>query len=147
MNKPTFVAAALMSAALTAQILANEPREASSSSGPVCEDNIKQAYYPASAVIQNRQGRVLLEYSVNGEGRVSAVKIISEEPRGAFAKAARTFMANLTCRVPADWAQDAGPGKRYRLNMIFEFAPGGKLQPLSARDPVFNVTATRPRGA
>jgi hypothetical protein len=80
---------------------------------------------------------------VNGQGRATDVKILSEAPRGAFTRAAKTFIANLTCELPPGWSEKESAGRRYRLNMIFEFKPGGHLQPLSPKDPVFTVQAAK----
>lgn len=100
-------------------------------------------YYPAIAIRNHQEARVLIEYRVNGKGRGTDIHVFAEAADDVFREPAKSFIENLKCKVPPTWEADGGPGRPYLLNIIFQFEPGGILRPLLPEKSVAAISVKR----
>jgi TonB family protein len=101
---------------------------------PTCVFLSKQSYFPQAALAQHMQGRVLVEFNVTASGRIDATKVMAAEPEELFQNAALGALANMHCEVPANWVASGGAAQRFRASFVFEYSPGGAIQPYKPND-------------
>ena len=86
---------------------------------PPYRGTLRDDYYPADARQHYRQGRALVEFSVDAHGVPTDVVVVSAEPAREFDDAARLLARNLRYQVPAGW-QPGAAAHRFRLGVRFQ---------------------------
>jgi len=86
---------------------------------PPYKRTLKDDYYPEDARGHALQGRVLVEFNVDGRGVPKDVVMINAEPAHAFDESARTLVKNLRFEVPAGWEQ-SGAAHRFRIGVRYQ---------------------------
>lgn len=78
-------------------------------------------HYPEPAKGLNQEGSVLVEFSIDSDGKTTDVKVIrSDSP--SFAEVAMKGFSESTFKVPADW-NSSNAAFRYRVAIVFCFPP------------------------
>ena len=111
------IAAAMASMALGRGVLAQgmvPPIEL-----PPYKGTLKDDYYPESARGHALQGRVLVEFNVDGRGVPKDVVVANAEPARDFDESARMLVKNLRFEVPAGWEQ-RGAAHRFRIGVRYQ---------------------------
>jgi len=80
---------------------------------------LRDDYYPADARLHFRQGRALVEFSVDAHGVPTDVVLVNSDPAREFDDAARMLARHLRYQVPPDWEQGAA-ARRFRLGVRFQ---------------------------
>jgi TonB family protein len=86
---------------------------------PPFRGTLRDDYYPADARLHLRQGRALVEFSVDARGMPTDVVLLNAEPSREFDEAARLLARNLRYQVPPGWEQGAA-ARRFRLGVRFQ---------------------------
>jgi TonB family protein len=86
---------------------------------PAFRGTLRDDYYPADARLHYRQGRALVEFSVDARGVPTDVVVVSAEPAREFDDAARLLARNLRYQVPPDW-QPGAAAHRFRIGVRFQ---------------------------
>jgi TonB family protein len=86
---------------------------------PAFRGTLRDDYYPMDARLHYRQGRALVEFSVDAHGVPTDVVVVSAEPAREFDDAARLLARNLRYQVPAGW-QPGAAAHRFRLGVRFQ---------------------------
>jgi TonB family protein len=85
-------------------------------------------YYPDQAKRLNAQGRILLGFNIDDRGRAAEIKIESAEGIKILSDSAVTILKSLVFELPAAPVSAALGSEQYRMSVVFELAPCGKLQ-------------------
>jgi TonB family protein len=151
-NKPSVVLLALRcsivftvsSASLAWSNDSSAPDSVQAPDKPKCKlKNMAGLYYPPPAIRLNQQGRVYIAYTIDKSGKVDKVKVIASEPADAFTRTSLLFLSALRCDVSKNWTEIHGPDHFFGTNFVYEFEPGGRIQPFEPKDDVVKVTASR----
>jgi TonB family protein len=86
---------------------------------PPYRGTLRDDYYPTDARLHYRQGRALVEFSVDAHGVPTDVVVVSAEPAREFDDAARLLARNLRYQVPPDW-QPGAAAHRFRIGVRFQ---------------------------
>jgi TonB family protein len=86
---------------------------------PPYKGELKDDYYPPDARQHYRQGRALVEFTVDARGVPADVVVVNAEPAREFDEWARRLARNLRYQVPAGWDQSAA-AHRFRLGVRFQ---------------------------
>ena len=81
------------------------------------------ANYPLRAARLNQEGRVLVEFKISQEGRVTALAVTLAEPAGAFDAAALHYVRDLEFDVPTNWRTSGGTNQSFHFGFIFLLRP------------------------
>jgi TonB family protein len=100
-------------------------------------------FYPPPAIRLNQQGRVFIACTIDQAGKVAKVKVIEAEPANAFTRTALVFLSAWRCDVSKNWTELHGPDHFFDINFVFEFEPGGVIQPFEPIGDVVKITASR----
>jgi TonB family protein len=87
---------------------------------PPYRGTLRDDYYPDDARQHYRQGRALVEFSVNGNGVPTDVVVVASEPPREFEKSAHLLVRNLRFEVPSGWQASAAASHRFRLGVRFQ---------------------------
>src|ERR1700733_6699716 len=79
---------------------------------PPYKGTLKDDYYPEDARAHALQGRVLVEFNVDGRGGPKDVVLVNAEPARDFDESARMLVKHLRFEVPAAWGQ-SGAAHRF----------------------------------
>ena len=96
--------------------------------------------YPQRALMQGIEGRVVLEFALDGQGRVRDIHVLRSQPAGMFDDAAIQALDQWTFAVPA-----AAGSRRFTLGLDFRLPGAAKLaddQGMRARFPCVVPTGT-----
>jgi TonB family protein len=120
---------------------------------PPYKGTLKDDYYPEYARGHALQGRVLVEFNVDGRGVPKDVVVVNAEPARNFDDSARRLVKNLRYEVPAGWEQSAGAhrfrmGVRYQVIQCINFShcesePRNPPADYEAADRTYIVNAQR----
>jgi len=120
---------------------------------PPYKGTLKDDYYPEDARGHALQGRVLVEFSVDGRGVPKDVVVANAEPARNFDDSARRLVKNLRYEVPAGWEQNAAAhrfrmGVRYQVIQCINFShcesePRNPPADYEAADRTYIVSAQR----
>jgi TonB family protein len=142
------IAAAMATIVLDRGALAPRPIEL-----PLYKGTLKDDYYPEYARGHALQGRVLVEFNVDGRGVPKDVVVVNAEPARNFDDSARRLVKNLRYEVPAGWEQSAGAhrfrmGVRYQVIQCINFShcesePRNPPPDYEAADRTYIVSAQR----
>jgi protein TonB len=113
-----FSAASLAALGTTAQQVAS-----TRISLPPMNASVDPDVYPAPALKNGVQGRVLLEFTVSARNRVDDVTVVDSEPQGMFDTAARKTLNAIRFTVPKDWAESGSVLHRFTLSVVFKVSP------------------------
>jgi TonB family protein len=86
---------------------------------PPYKGELKDDYYPPDARQHYRQGRALVEFTIDARGVPVDVVVVNAEPAREFDEWARRLARNLRYQVPAGWDQGAA-SHRFRLGVRFQ---------------------------
>jgi len=87
--------------------------------------SIPEDYYPAQAMRLEQSGRVLLAYSVAGDGSAQNLSVV--ESAGKILDEAATRLLKATRHVvPEEWNELGGSSKRYRFCIIYRLEEGSE---------------------
>jgi TonB family protein len=86
---------------------------------PPYKGELKDDYYPPDARQHYRQGRALVEFTVDARGVPADVVVVNAEPAREFDEWARRLARNLRYEVPSGWDQSAA-AHRFRLGVRFQ---------------------------
>ena len=93
------------------------------------------------------QGRVLIDVQLDEHGSLTHPVIVSSDKNGAFPDylndAATRVVRALRCKAIGVSVLGESAKDGYRLNIVFELAPGGVLLPYPASDWQLAITAPR----
>jgi TonB family protein len=132
------------SLALTDEVPATE-----SQSPPVLPKIKSQGgfYYPDKAKLLNAQGRFLLGFKINDHGRAAGIKIESAEGSQILSDSAVTILKSMVFERPAAPASAVVGSQQYRMSVVFELEPCGKLEHFDvSKDARISVCGSRLRG-
>jgi hypothetical protein len=105
-------------------------------------------FYPSSAARSLTQGSVGVEFQIDDEGRVQDLAATFADS-GDFATSATEYLTQGRFRIPADWVQSGGPGRRFFLEVQFSIARGdagcAKKPPRVADSDVLTVCRVQPK--
>lgn len=120
---------------------------------PPYKGTLKDDYYPEYARGHALQGRVLVEFNVDGRGVPRDVVVVNAEPARNFDDSARRLVKNLRYEVPAGWEQNAAAhrfrmGVRYQVIQCINFShcesePRNPPADYEAADRTYIVSAQR----
>jgi TonB family protein len=114
----TAVAAVIALLALDRGLLAQDAATAPIQLPPY-KGELKDDYYPPDARQHYRQGRALVEFSVDARGVPADVVLVNAEPAREFDDLARRLARNLRYQVPPGWDQSAA-SHRFRIGVRFQ---------------------------
>jgi TonB family protein len=86
---------------------------------PPYKGELKDDYYPPDARQHYRQGRALVEFTLDARGVPLDVVVVNAEPTREFDDLARRLAKNLRYEVPAGWDQSAA-SHRFRIGVRFQ---------------------------
>jgi len=86
---------------------------------PPYKGELKDDYYPPDARQHYRQGRALVEFSIDSRGVPADVVLVSAEPAREFDEWAQRVARNLRYQLPAGWDQTAA-SHRFRMGVRFQ---------------------------
>jgi len=86
---------------------------------PPYKGELKDDYYPPDARQHYRQGRALVEFTIDARGVPTDVVLVNAEPARDFDDSARRLVKNLRYQVPAGWDQSAA-SHRFRIGVRFQ---------------------------
>ena len=86
---------------------------------PPYKGTLKDDYYPEDARAHALQGRVLVEFNVDGRGVPKDVVLVNAEPARDFDESARMLVKHLRFEVPAGWEQ-SGAAHRFRIGVRYQ---------------------------
>jgi TonB family protein len=86
---------------------------------PPYKGELKDDYYPPDARQHYRQGRALVEFTLDARGVPGNVVLVNAEPAREFDDLARRVARNLRYEVPAGWDQSAA-SHRFRIGVRFQ---------------------------
>jgi hypothetical protein len=105
-------------------------------------------FYPASAARSLTQGSVGVEFQIDDRGRVQDLAATFAD-NGDFATSATAYLTQGKFRIPADWVQNGGPGRRFFLEVQFSIARGdascAKKPPRIADSDILTVCRVQPK--
>jgi TonB family protein len=120
---------------------------------PPYKGTLKDDYYPEDARAHALQGRVLVEFNVDGRGVPKDVVLVNAEPARDFDESARMLVKHLRFEVPAGWEQSAAAhrfriGVRYQMIQCINFshceaAPRNPPADYEAADRTYVVSMQR----
>jgi len=111
------IAAAMASIALGRGALAQGT--ASPIELPPYKGTLKDDYYPEDARGHALQGRVLVEFNVDGRGVPKDLVVVNAEPAREFDESARMLVKNLRFEIPAGWEQ-SGAAHRFHIGVRYQ---------------------------
>ena len=104
-----------------------------------------EVLYPEKAAKLALEGRVLVDVDLAGDGSVTNPVIVSSDPTpriaNAFDATALRLVQEFRCRPRAPSILGADSMGKYRISVVFELAPGGRLLAHPASDKQFRVLA------
>jgi hypothetical protein len=80
-------------------------------------------FYPASAARSLTQGSVGVEFLIDDQGRVQEFAATFAD-NSDFATSAAEYLNTGRFRIPSDWVQNGGPGRRFFLEVQFSIGRG-----------------------
>src|SRR6202167_1935124 len=86
---------------------------------PPYKGTLKDDYYPEDARAHALQGRVLVEFNVDGRGVPKDVVLVNAEPARDFDESARMLVKHLRFEGPAGWEQ-SGAAHRFRIGVRYQ---------------------------
>lgn len=99
-------------------------------------------FYPATAIRQSVQGRVLVEFGIDKDGRAVKPRVVTAEPDRILPQDALSHVKRFRCDVPLQWVLSGGTQRRLRASLVYEFAPGGVIQHFVPSDYPITITAS-----
>jgi TonB family protein len=129
--------------------LADEAPATESPSPPVWPKIKSQGtiYYPDKAKRLNAEGRFLLGFKINAHGRAAEIKMESAEGSEILSDSAVTIVKSLVFEVPAAPASAVLGSAQYRMSVVFELTPCGRLEHFDVpKDARTSVCGSRLRG-
>jgi TonB family protein len=122
--------ALLVPLCMSFSVFSDEMPVAESQSPPVMPkvtSHGKGNYYPDQAKRRNAQGRFLLGFTIDDRGRAAQINIEQTEGNKLLSDSAVALLKDMVFERPI--APDpAAVSQRYRLSVVFEMAPCGRLQ-------------------
>ncbi|HEY2682156.1 MAG TPA: TonB family protein [Steroidobacteraceae bacterium] len=101
-------------------------------------------YYPDSALSGSLEGKVLVEFDLQGDGKANHVSIVSADHH-VFASAVRQFMKSLRFDMSQPGAA-ASAGARQRLGFVFCIPPSSLEDTFGLPTPAVFVMHNRREG-
>ena len=113
-----------------------------------CSPNFSdQPFYDPMAVRQRQSGVVLVELSVNAEGRPERLVVLEATAPEVLQFAALRVAENFKCEPGKDWVKAGGPERRVRLNVVFKLKKKEVQNPIDEGAEVVTVRARVDRRA
>jgi TonB family protein len=106
-----------------------------------CVAEVGGLYFAPEAIRLNKDGAVLVEYSVNLKGMTERVVVLKSSAAKPLERSAVRLVRNLRCKPGADWQQTNGPLRRLRLNVLFQFNGRQPVSPIDPAEEVITVSA------
>ena len=100
--------------------------------------------YPEQAAKRGLEGRVLIDVEIGKKDSLVNPAIVASDPTGSlpnlFDEAALKLIGGLRCKPRAPSVLAPETKDKYRISVVFEIAPGGRLLAHPASDKQFLVT-------
>ncbi len=92
---------------------------------PPChlENAGQEDFYPDRAQRAGTEGRVLVEFSLDEQGRPTQVAILRAEPRGVFESTVQAFLQHARCLQVLSPSDRTTKPSRYRMGFVFRRRP------------------------
>jgi len=113
------VAAALTLALALAPVARGQGAAGQNIELPPFSGALRDDYYPEAARLHFRQGRALVEFSLDARGIPTNVVLVNADPAREFDDAARLLARNLRYQLPPGWPQ-GNAAHRFRLGVRFQ---------------------------
>jgi TonB family protein len=105
-----------------------------------------QPFYDQKSKVKRLKGVVLVEFSVNAEGRIERPLVLEATAPERLQSSALRVVNRFRCKPGQDWAESGGPERRLRVNVVFKFEDEEVPKRLDESAEVVVVTAAVHRG-
>jgi outer membrane biosynthesis protein TonB len=86
-------------------------------------------------------GRVGLEYSIDRKGRARNI-VVAESAGGLLDESAKKLLSDARYSLPADWARNGDPERRFKAGVIFELRNKPRVPRFEDNRPTVVITAS-----
>ncbi len=133
--RPSHRSLARLSSALIASLSVCRPAWCEDTPLPMPHGQFPPLYYPSDARRLNKQGRLVVEFSIDGTGHTVDLRIAKSEAAAIFDRVALDAVRKARFKVPTDWEVSDAAGRKFSASFTFLLRPCDPKAPCEELEP------------